>query len=104
VPLANPSDKARLSQHGARYLRWRRDGREILFLTPAGEMISVPVQTQPTLALGTPATLFALPEGTRWSGFDVTRDGQRLLAIEQVTSGGAQPVSVILNWVPPGGP
>ncbi len=102
VPLANPSDKARLSQHGARFLRWRRDGREILFLTPAGEMISVPVQTQPKLELGTPTTLFALPEGTRWSGFDVTRDGQRLLALELLTPGGAQPASVILNWVPPG--
>ena len=104
VSLANPSDKARLSQHGARYLRWRRDGREILFLTPAGEMISVAVQTRPTLELGMPTTLFALPEGTRWSGFDVTRDGQRLLALELVTPGGAQPVSVILNWVPPGDP
>jgi len=102
VSLANPSDKTRLSQHGATYLRWRRDGREILFLTPAGEMISVPVQTQPTLELGSPTTLFALPEGTRWSGFDVTRDGQRLLALELLTPGGAQPASVILNWVPPG--
>jgi Tol biopolymer transport system component len=102
VSLANPSDKVRLSQRGATHLRWRHDGSEILFLTPAGEMISVPVRTKPVLQVGTPVTLFELPEGTRWLAFDVTPDGQRLLGLEQLLSAGAQPLSAILNWVPPG--
>jgi len=99
APLENPNAQVPLSQHGATLLRWRRDGREILFLTPAQEMMAVSViRTSPKLELGLPEKLFTIPDGKRWSDFDVTADGQRFLGIELVLSGGAQPASAILNW------
>jgi len=100
--LANPNMQVPLSRNGATLLRWRRDGREILFLTPAQEMMGVSViQTSPKLELGLPEKLFTIPEGKRWSDFEVTADGQRFLGIELVQSGGAQPASAILHWSPP---
>jgi eukaryotic-like serine/threonine-protein kinase len=96
--LANPSEKVRLSRHGATHLRWRRDGREILFLSRDREMISVSVRTAPKLELGTPVTLFTLPDEKRWLSFDVTADGQRFIAVERLVPSGAQPATAIMNW------
>lgn len=100
APLANPSDKVRISQQGARRLRWRRDGAEILFISRAGEMIAVPVHTDPKIKIGTPVTLFTLPGGKYWYEFDVTSDGQRFLLVDPLQTAGARPASVILNWAP----
>jgi Tol biopolymer transport system component len=100
APLANPSDKVRISQQGARRLRWRRDGAEILFINRAGEMITVPVRADAAIKIGEPTTLFTLPAGKYWYEFDVTSDGQRFLFVDQLEAAGAHPASVILNWAP----
>jgi len=100
APLANPSGKVRISQQGARHLRWRRDGAEILFISPAGKMIAVPVRTGTEIKIGAPVTLFTLPEGKPWFDFDVTSDGQRFLVVERLQTSGSYPASAILNWTP----
>jgi Tol biopolymer transport system component len=98
--LANRSDKIRISEKGARRLRWRRNSPEILLLAPDGKMLSVSVRTTPRLTAGAPVTLFTLPGGNSWYDFDVTSDGQRFLALERVQEAGSHPASAILNWSP----
>jgi Tol biopolymer transport system component len=96
--LANPEQKTRLFPGTAKLLRWRRDGREILLLTPEGQMLAVPVGSSPGLQLGRPTVLFTLAQGTFWRDFDVSADGRRFLAIVRERAGEAQPASVILKW------
>jgi serine/threonine-protein kinase len=85
---------------------WAKSGRELFYLEGNNALMTVPVQTTgTTFSAGSPARLF---EGRYFAGpagrlYDVTRDGQRFLMIED-NSGGDQtttPLSmvVVLNWV-----
>lgn len=98
APLDNPNDRIRLSRQGATRLRWRRDGREILWWTPQGEMVAAEVKTEPRLQVGEPKVLFRLNADVR--DFDVDADGQRLILLVREKRGGAEPASVILDGLP----
>ena len=100
APLARPGASVRISRAGAVVLRWSRDGREIVFLDPKRAVVSVPVRLGAEIELGTPVTLFELPQGVRWLNFDVSPDGKRLLAIVRERSAGSQPAIAILGWDP----
>ncbi|HEY6052225.1 MAG TPA: hypothetical protein VIZ58_13305, partial [Thermoanaerobaculia bacterium] len=86
----------RVSVTGASLLRWSRDGAEILFTSPGQELFSAPVATSPSLRVGTPQRLFALPPGG-WRAFDVSADSRFLASVPQIASA-TQPVRVALNW------
>lgn len=94
APFPNMGAKVRVSSDGAWQLRWPRASAEILYISAAGKMISVPIKTTPTLQIGTASELFAL-DATGWTGFDVTPDGQRLLAIVPLADAGKSPLTVI---------
>jgi eukaryotic-like serine/threonine-protein kinase len=53
--------KTPVSVAGGTVPRWSRDGKELFFLASDRRLMAVPVQVSPTLALGQPAALFALP-------------------------------------------
>jgi Tol biopolymer transport system component len=76
-----PDTKARrhkLSEGGARFLRWSRDGREVFFVDDRDELMVVAVRAGADFGFDAPRKLFeagaygALP-------FDVDTDGQRFL-------------------------
>jgi Tol biopolymer transport system component len=90
--------------NGASYQpRWRRDGKELFFLTGAAGLAQVMATTVDATAseirAGVPHLLFrAAPEsvGTRRS-WDVAPDGQRFLVNSNPESV-VPPVSVVVNW------
>lgn len=92
-----PGERIRVSTGGARFLRWSRDGRELLYLSGDGRMMSVPVRTSPSLELGAPTALFAVNK-RGWRGFDVSPDGKRFLAIVPEVVADELPLSVVVNW------
>jgi hypothetical protein len=94
-----PEERIRVSTGGAQYLRWSRDGRELLYLSADRHMISVPVRTSPSLELGIPTALFAV-NGPGWVGFDVSPDGKRFLAIVPKIVANELPLDVVVNWTP----
>ena len=104
APLAHPHDAIRISPHGASLLRWRRDGREILFLGGDRTMTAVSVRTEPRLELGPPERLFVLPGDVDWNDFDVTSDGRRLIAIRIDRRASTQPATAIVGWTPGAAP
>jgi Tol biopolymer transport system component len=89
--------KLRVSAAGGRAPRWNPAGSELLYLTPDGRLVAVPVGTAPSLQLGTPITLFAVPERAAWSDFAVSGDGRRFFAISFESRGSEQPITVVLN-------
>jgi len=79
---------------------WRRDGTELFFRTPRGELFAVPVTTGPRFEHGPPTLLFRgsdLSQEEYHRAYDVHPDGKRFLMI---TSGGgdASALNVIFNW------
>jgi eukaryotic-like serine/threonine-protein kinase len=98
APYPGPGERVRVTTDGATALRWSRSGGEILYLSGQHTLRSVPVRTTPQLRVGVPVTLFAL-EGTHdWKGFDVSPDGQRILAIIPEVVADELPLHVLVHW------
>ncbi len=95
-------DSARfvISVGGGQEPVWSRDGRELFFRSPRGDMYAVPVTTGQRFSTGVPKLLFL---GTGFAiqdyhrSYDVHPDGKRFL---MVAAGGADAnsVNVVFNW------
>ena len=100
--------KWQVSTDGGSYPRWRRDGRELFYLGPEGELIAVPVTALggDSIDFGPLELLFSVNIAGGGSGgnqshqYDVSSDGKRFLINTVVSSAGA-PITLILNWQPP---
>ncbi|MBL8979075.1 MAG: protein kinase [Gemmatimonadetes bacterium] len=79
---------------------WKRDGTELFFRSPRGDMFAVPVTLGRRFSAGPPRLLFSvpgLPVQDYHRSYDVHPDGKRFLMLE---SGGsdASELNLILNW------
>jgi hypothetical protein len=92
-----------VSSGGASMPRWRADGRELFFVAPNGDLMSVAITdgaasaSTATLQVGRPARLFPAPSPTNW---DAAPDGQRFLFAIPVGPAMA-PFTVVVNWQAP---
>jgi Tol biopolymer transport system component len=96
MPFPGPGERVRVSDGGAGSLRWGRDGA-LYYLAGDGRLMTVPVRTAPDLRIGAPAALFTV-KGRPWTDFDLSPDGQRILAIVPEIDGNESPLNVVLNW------
>ena len=99
-----PSGKFQVSTNGGSRPRWRRDGRELFYLSPERKMMAVDVKaTAATFEAGRPRELFQTHVADApfvAYNYDVSADGQRFLintALDQAE--GPPPVTVVMNWV-----
>lgn len=95
-----------VSAHGGAQARWRRDGKELFFLSPDGTLMAADVRvTGASLETGVPRALFktGITSGflDRRNQYLATRDGQRFLVNISVEDEGSAPITVVLNWRPP---
>lgn len=80
---------------------WRRDGRELYYISPRGQLMAVDIRDTGSgdLDIGAPRELFRL----RWNPsvqlgeYAVTADGTRFLFLEPVGDR-HESISVLLNW------
>ena len=95
-----PGPKRQVSFDGGMQPKWTRGGREIVYrsLGPAPKMMAVPVELGAVLRAGTPRPLFA-DAYRNWvaemPGYDVSRDGERFLMIEEPPSA-APPTQIVV--------
>jgi eukaryotic-like serine/threonine-protein kinase len=78
---------------------WSRDGTELFFRGPHGEMFAVPVTIGRRFTHGAPKVLFTIPgmlQDQYHRAYDVTPDGKRFLMV-QSGGGDAAELSVIFN-------
>jgi Tol biopolymer transport system component len=92
-----PGERIRVSTGGAQSPRWSRDGRELLYFSDDGRLMTVPVRTSPSLELGAPRAVFEL-KGRSWSTFEVSPDGKRFLAVVPEVVADELALSVVVNW------
>ena len=91
-----------VSRGGGVQPRWRRDGKELFYISPDSKMMAVPVSTSSVFQSGTPQALFdsdIVDTGIRTGplSWDVAPDGKRFLIISP-TSTDASSLTVVLNW------
>jgi Tol biopolymer transport system component len=84
-----------VSRGGGTRPRWSGDGRELFYIGPNGNMMSVDIAPGAAFRAGPPKVLFQLPQGTALS--DTAPDG-RTLAVVPLESGAQAPFNVVLNW------
>jgi Tol biopolymer transport system component len=93
-----------ISTTGGKMPLWRRDGKELYYLSPTGTMMAAPIAVNGVaLVPGTPIALFPtrIADAGVDSGFreyDVASDGRFLINTELPSDVG--PIRLILNWNP----
>jgi Tol biopolymer transport system component len=97
--IASPIRKL-VSTAGGNQPRWRRDSKELFYLTADGVLMAVPIKGQRrTAEFGTPQRLFEITRvASAGGGYDVSADGQRFLINKPVEGTGPTPITVVLNW------
>jgi len=91
-----------ISRNGGLQPRWRRDGKELYFLTPDWSLMAVPITTTATsFSAGEPVPLHIRAQadtlGARYV-YDVAGLGQRFLVNYAAETDQSPAVSVIVNW------
>lgn len=94
-----PGGKWQVSVNGGKTPRWRADGREIFYYGIDGTLMSAEVATAPSFEARTPRPLFkvhlvASPDRQ----YEVSPDGQRILANVAAGAAEAYPATVVLDW------
>lgn len=85
-------------------VRWRTNGKELMYLGPDGGVMSVALTEGAVFQPNSPQVLFKLPpEFLRLSSVpgalaDITRDQEKVLVSMPVRESGRQELSVVLNW------
>ncbi|HSS43833.1 MAG TPA: hypothetical protein VLO07_00715, partial [Thermoanaerobaculia bacterium] len=97
TPFPGPGERVRVSTSGGRRPRWRRDGRELFYVSGDNDMIAAPIRLASEAQVGAPQRLFRIdPAG--WRDYDVTGNGERFLVIVNVPVQDAEAIAVTLNW------
>jgi eukaryotic-like serine/threonine-protein kinase len=103
APFPGPGAKSQVSTNGGHWARWRRDGKEIFFLSLDGTLMAAEVNGKGAkFEIGTVRPLFKLnmgaPGGYYECTYDVSADGQRFLASISGEEGTTPPLTLVVNW------
>jgi eukaryotic-like serine/threonine-protein kinase len=90
-----------VSKDGGTQPIWRRDGKELFFLSPDSKLMAAAIETRAQFQAGvvTPLFTLALPPNLTPGGrqYAVTKDGRFLVNVSQQVA--AIPVIVVVNWL-----
>ena len=73
---------------------WRADGRELFYLSRPDAIMVVAVEPGPVPRFGAPRELFRHPT----EDFEVTPDGQRIVALHPADSDINKPLILLTRW------
>ena len=92
-------EEVRVSASGGTSVRWRRDGRELFFMSANHTLMAAEVDgTGAEFKIGAVRPLFDLFTGGQRYPYDVSADGQRFIVnlFSQISP--QQPITVVVNW------
>src|SRR5262249_19663127 len=100
APFPGPGAKRQVSTVRARQPRWRRDGKELYYISADNRLIAIDVNTQgDTLTFGVERPLATLSTIAQRSMYDVAPDGRFLVnAVVQQPATAPAPITVVVNW------
>ncbi|MCI0442943.1 hypothetical protein L0244_04000, partial [bacterium] len=97
----SPGNKIQISTGGGETARWRKDGKELFYVSPDKKIMSVTINTDSTFEPAVPQPLFqtliALGVEAR-NQYELTSDGQRFLINTPLKEISTAPINVVVNW------
>ena len=92
--------KVQVSTNGGTFPRWRRDGKEIIYMALDQTLMNVPVSGSGLLfRAGTPAVLFKVNiQPGAGTPFDVTANGKRFIVNAKLPSRIPPSLNLVVNW------
>jgi serine/threonine protein kinase len=99
VPFPGPGGKWQVSTAGGDWPRWRRDGKEIFFISH-DKLTAASISTgggRVEVGAVTPLFDFPGPHSVGGWDYDVAPDGQRFLVIAKEQAASA-PINLVVNW------
>jgi eukaryotic-like serine/threonine-protein kinase len=96
-----PGGKWQVSNRGGVLPRWRRDGKELFYVSMDRKMMAVDIKTDTGFESDVPRELFVirgLDAFNYTSPYTVTGDGQRFLLTVRAPQARSSPISVVLSW------
>lgn len=100
APMADPKAARQVSNGGGLEPIWRRDSRELYYLSPERVLTAVDV-SGPPLTASSPHALFEMPTGVLWDAnvhYDAAADGQRFIVAETRPSPTPLAITVLTDW------
>lgn len=108
APFPGPGEKWRISTNGGWYARWRRDGKEICYLSLDNRLIVAEVNAEGSaFNVGAAGPLFATNPRIAGYPYDISADGQQVLVLVRMDAGnapapssaaGRSPITLVVNW------
>ncbi len=96
TPVVGP-DRQTLAVGGVAQAQWRPEGKEILFLTTAGAVVSVPVEeSSGSIRFGAPVELFTDSRASTEDSLTVSGDGTLFMIQNPATL--SRDMRLIINW------
>jgi hypothetical protein len=98
-PFSRPGGKRQISLNGGIKPRWRRDGKEIFYLSPDGQLMATEVRISGEIVeVGVTRALFGGITTANGNGYDISADGQRILAAVAKEQKSNEPITLVQNW------
>jgi WD40 repeat protein len=100
TPFPGPGGKRQISTGGGVYPRWRKDGKEIFYTTNAGKLMAAEISEKgDTLEVVGITPLFGALRIGQGYQYDVSADGQRILAIVPPEQSNSPSLTLVHNWM-----
>lgn len=99
-PYPTTGEKWRISSNGGQLASWRKDMKELFYITTEGRLMSVDITTTPKFESSVARQLFQTTIKNLQQGlcYAATPDGQRFLVNTYVQSNNPAPMTIVLNW------
>ena len=99
APFPKGEGKWQVSNGNATAPAWRRDSKELYYLTIGGDLYATEIgETGNELQIGTPKLLFRADIAPMGSLYDVAQDGQSFV-IEVTAQGSQTPLNFVTDWM-----
>ena len=97
-PFSRRAEKHQISLNGGSGARWRQDGKGIFYAAYGGQLMEADVRISgESVEVGTVRPVFTRVPGTGGYPYDVSADGQRVLAAMPLAKA-VQPITLVENW------
>jgi eukaryotic-like serine/threonine-protein kinase len=101
IPFLHGTGKWEVSTAGGLQPRWRRDGRELFYLSTDNKIMAAEITEQgSSLLVGNVQSLFQVnPVSFAGSSpYDVTGDGKKFVVASLASSQASEPLTLVVNW------
>ena len=95
-----PGRKWQVSSSGGGHPVWRRDGKELFYLSLDNKIMAVPIASEATFRAGAPVELFSvnLKLLNENRAYGVSSDGRRFLVNSQSSDQASPPLELLVHW------